>query len=299
MLLAERSLPDGIDRVLNRGYAPRTLSKIPSQMLSKVKLVRAKELALLLLGGVLGSAILATARPGRAPSEKKAARADAAAGKKLFERHCAACHGIEGKGGRGPALNRAKLPHAPDDTALQAVIAGGIPPNMPEGWFLTDDDVANLAAFVRSLSKIPSDPVPGDPARGAAVYARSGCSGCHIRDGAGTGYGPDLTAIGDRRSPAFLLKAVSKPASVLPEDFLLVRVTTASGETLEGIRANEDSFTIQIKDPSGRYHSWRKEELKELNKRRGESPMPSFEGMLSVADLQDLVAFLASQRGKQ
>jgi len=169
---------------------------------------------------------------------------------------------------------------------------------MPEGWFLTDDDVANLAAFVRSLSKIPPDPVRGDPARGAAVYAKSGCSSCHIQNGAGLGYGPDLTAIGDRRSAAFLQKAVGNPATVLPEDFLLIKVTAVSGETVEGIRANEDSFTLQIKDSSGRYHSFRKEELKEINKFRGQSPMPAFENILSAGDLRDLVAFLASQRGQ-
>jgi cytochrome c oxidase cbb3-type subunit 3 len=257
-----------------------------------------KKLILLALGSILASGLFA-ATPAQSPAPKDAPPADVAAGNRLFERHCAVCHGIEGKGGRGPALNRAKLPHAPDDPALQAVIAGGIPPNMPEGWFLTDDDVANLAAFVRSLSKIPSDPVPGDPARGATIYARSACSTCHIQNGAGVGYGPDLTAIGDRRNAAFLAKAVSKPATVLPEDFLLVKVTTASGETVEGLRANEDSFTIQVKDSSGRYHSFRKEELKEIDKRRGQSPMPSFEGILSAVDLQDLVAFLASQRGPQ
>jgi cytochrome c oxidase cbb3-type subunit 3 len=170
---------------------------------------------------------------------------------------------------------------------------------MPEGWFLDDEDVANLAAFVRSLSKIPSDPVPGNTTRGAGVYAKSGCSGCHIAEGAGVGYGPELTGIGDRRSAAFLLKAIRKPGSELPEGFLLVKATTASGEIIEGIRVNEDSFTIQVKDAGGHYHSLRKEELKELNKLRGETPMPSFEGILSGAEMQDLVAYLASQRGKQ
>ncbi len=258
-----------------------------------------KKLILLVFGGVLGSGLLTAAWPDQTPVAKKSAHADAVAGKRLFERHCALCHGIDGKGGRGPALNRAKLPHAPDDTALKSVIADGIPPNMPEGWFLSDGDVANLAAFVRSLSKIASDPVPGDAARGAVVYAKSGCSACHIRDGAGAGYGPDLTGIADRRSAEFLRKAISKPASVLPENFLFVKVTTASGDTMDGIRANEDTFTIQIKDSGGRYHSLRKEELKELRKLRGESPMPAFEGILSAADMQDLVAYLASQREKQ
>jgi cytochrome c oxidase cbb3-type subunit 3 len=267
-------------------------------MLPKVKLVQGKKLTLLVLGGVLGSGLLTAARPGQTTAVKKPALADAAAGKRLFERHCALCHGIDGKGGRGPALNRSKLPHAPDDMALKTVIAEGIPPNMPEGWFLDDEDVANLAAFVRSLSKIPSDPVQGDVARGASVYAKSGCSGCHIADGSGVGYGPELTGIGGRRSAAFLLKAISKPGSELPEGFLLVKATTASGEIIEGTRVNEDSFTIQIKDAGGHFHSLRKQELKELSKLRGETPMPSFEEILSTAEMRDLVAYLASQRGK-
>lgn len=298
MFYAWLALWDGIDRVRSQGYAPRTLSEF-FKMLPEVTLVQRKKLTLLVLGGLFSSGMLAAAWPGQTTAGKKDHRADAVAGKRLFERHCGLCHGIDGRGGRGPALNRVHLPHAPDDLALKAVIADGIPPNMPEGWFLTDEDVANVAAFVRSLSKIPPDPVPGDAARGAGVYARSGCSGCHIADGAGVGYGPELTGIGDRRSAAFLLKAISKPAAVLPEDFLLVKATTGSGETIEGIRANEDTFTIQIKDSGGRYHSLRKEDLTELRKLRGETPMPSFAGILSAAEVQDLVAYLASRRGKQ
>jgi cytochrome c oxidase cbb3-type subunit 3 len=77
-----------------------------------------------------------------------------------------------------------------------------------------------------------------------------------------------------------------------------VKATTASGQAIEGIRANEDSFTIQLKDSSGQYHSFRKQELKELRKLRGETPMPPFEGILSTSEMQDLVAYLASRRGK-
>ena len=261
--------------------------------------MRVKKLTLFVLAGVLGSGVLTAAWSGQTAAGKKSARVDPIAGKRLFEQHCALCHGIDGKGGRGPALNRLHLPHAPDDPALKAVIADGIPPNMPEGWYLNDEDVANLAAFVRSLSKISSDQVVGDGKRGALIYAKSACSSCHIMNGAGVGYGPDLTGIGDRRSAAFLLKTISKPTAELPEGFLFLKVTTSSGETIEGIRANEDSFTVQIKDAGGHFHSLRKQELKELRKLRGVTPMPSFEGILSAAELQDLVAYLASQRGKQ
>ncbi|HXJ06975.1 MAG TPA: c-type cytochrome [Candidatus Acidoferrum sp.] len=264
-----------------------------------VTTVRGKTFEFIVLSGLLGFGLLATVRARQTPSEEKAARGAAAAGKRLFERHCALCHGMDGKGGRGPGLNRVHLAHAPDDEALKSVIAEGFPPSMPEGWFLDEDDVANLAAFVRSLSKIPRDPLPGDPVRGAGVYAKSGCGGCHVLEGRGEGYGPELTGIGDRRSASFLKQAISKPSSVLPEDFLFVKATTASGETMEGIRANEDSFTIQVKDAAGHFHNLRKQELKELKKLRGETPMPPFDGILSVKEMEDLVAYLASQRGKQ
>jgi len=267
-------------------------------MLPKVRLVQGKKLTLLVLGGVLGSGLLTAAWSGQTGAGKKSARADVAAGKKLFERHCALCHGIDGKGGRGPSLHRARLAHAPDDASLKALIADGIPPVMPEGWLFDDDDLANLVAYVRSLGKIPSDPVAGDAVRGAGIYAKSGCGTCHILDGAGAGYGPELTGIGERRNAVFLIQALTKPSATLPENFLYVKATMVSGETIEGIRANEDTFTIQVKDAGGNYHSLRKDELKELRKLRGETPMPSFEGILSAGEMQDLVAYLASQRGK-
>jgi cytochrome c oxidase cbb3-type subunit 3 len=261
-----------------------------------VKTVQREWQIVLMLSGTLVAGGLALRA--QQPSKNETPPTNVDAGKRIFERHCALCHGIDGKGGRGAALNRARLSHAPDDAALKSVITNGIAPNMPEAWYLNDEEITNVAAFVRSLSKVPADPIPGDAARGASVYAKSACGLCHILDGAGRGYGPELTGIGERRSATFLKQIIQKPASSLPEDFLFVKATTRSGEAVEGIRVNEDSFTIQIKDASSRYHSLRKDALRDLQKRRGESPMPAFEGVLSDGDLQDLVAYLVSPRGK-
>ena len=265
---------------------------------SEVTTVQLRMQRLFAAGGLLGVGLLTGAWAAQRSAKSSVPRVDVAVGRQVFERHCALCHGMDGKGGRGPALNRAHLAHAPDEESLKAVIQYGIPPNMPEGYFLDEKDITNLAAFVKSLSAVPADKLPGDAERGASVYAKSGCGNCHVLNGAGQGYGPELTGIGERRSASFLEQTIRKPSATLPEDFLLVKVTTASGEAIEGIRANEDTFTIQIKDSGGQFHSLRVGDLREFRKLRGESPMPAFEGILGATEMQDLVAYLASQRGK-
>jgi cytochrome c oxidase cbb3-type subunit III len=218
-------------------------------------------------------------------------------GRELFDQHCALCHGIGGTGGRGPSLARPNLLHAPDDAALKKVISEGIQPEMPGVWLLDDDAVANLAAYVRSLGKVAVMPLPGDVAKGALVYAASGCAACHMLAGKGSSYGPDLTEIGARRSAAHLEESLLKPSAAMPEGFLLVRFRTADGHLIEGVRLNETNFTIHIKDSSGQIHSFLRSELASIEKLPGQTPMPAYDQSLARADIQNLVAWLASQRG--
>src|SRR6478672_605090 len=99
---------------------------------------------------------------------------DASAGRAIFESQCALCHGQNGGGGRGPALNRPKLERAPDDKALRELISEG-KGDMPGAWQLHPDEVAGVAAYVRTLGALPPEKLPGDAGRGARVYAANGC----------------------------------------------------------------------------------------------------------------------------
>jgi cytochrome c oxidase cbb3-type subunit 3 len=218
-------------------------------------------------------------------------------GRRIFESQCALCHGQKGGGGRGPALNRPKLEKAPDDAALRKLIEEGSG-DMPGAWQLHPDEVAGVAAYVRSLGQLPAEVVSGDAARGARVFASNGCTGCHIVGGEGEAFGPELTSVGARRGAGFLRQTVLKPAATLPEDFLYVSVAPAKGAAVRGVRVNEDSFTIQVRDAGGRHHSFRKTEIRELRRLNGETPMPPYEGRIGNAELDDLVAYLASLKGK-
>jgi cytochrome c oxidase cbb3-type subunit 3 len=222
---------------------------------------------------------------------------DDAVGRRIFESQCALCHGQKGGGGRGPALNHPKLDRAPDDESLRKLISDGVG-DMPGAWQLHPDELAGVAAYVRTLGMLPHETVAGDAGLGARVYSANGCTGCHIVAGQGTGFGPELTAIGSRRSAAFLRQTILRPSATLPSGFQYVSAVPAKGAAVRGIRVNEDSFTIQLRDARGGHHSFRKSELKALRRLQGETPMPSYEKQIAGAELDDLVAYLAGLKGK-
>ncbi len=220
-------------------------------------------------------------------------------GKKLFEAHCSLCHGMDGSGGRGANLRVPKLKRAADEVAIAELARDGIPGTIMDGaWQLSAGELTRLAVYVHSLGTTTPVLLPGDSARGLKAYAKLGCASCHIVNGEGRGYGPELTTIGAQRSAVYLREAVVDPSATVPEDFLLLHLKTRSGEEVSGLRANEDSFTVQIKDADNRFWSYRKADLVRVE-RAEKSAMPSYAGKLGTAELDDLVAYLATLRGEK
>src|SRR5215212_8687746 len=88
------------------------------------------------------------------------------AGRALFANGCAACHGADGRGGRGPNLRERVFWHPVDDEtlykAIEKGVSGGMPPaNLPE------EQTWQVVAFVRSLtSPAYENKAPGDPRAG-------------------------------------------------------------------------------------------------------------------------------------
>jgi putative heme-binding domain-containing protein len=250
----------------------------------------------------VGFALLAVVcrLPGQdVPADPLAAMTPAgvANGKRLFEAQCAPCHGIDGRGGKGANLAVPRLRHASDNKELLAVIREGIPATgMLAAWQLDDQELLQVAAFVRSLASV-AGPVSGDPVRGRAVYEARQCSICHIVNGAGSSLGPELTEVGARRGAQYLRKKLVNPGEETADGFILIRAVTAEGREFSGLRVNEDTFTIQIKDESNHFFSFRKADLGKLEKQFGKSLMPSFGATLSASELDDLVAYLAGLRG--
>ena len=226
--------------------------------------------------------------------------ADQQRGQQLFRGQCAGCHGPNGEGGRGAILIKPRLRHATDDESLFRLIRDGVKgTDMPGAFALTTREIWQAAGHVRSLGRLPVEDVPGNSQRGQELFRTKGnCAQCHIVSGEGGSVGPELTEIGARRSVAHLRAAVLEPETTLPEGFLQVRVVDKDGSGVTGLRVNEDTFTIQLRDLNGRPYSFIKKDLRELQKDAGKTPMPAFKAVFSPAEVDDLVAYLASLRGK-
>lgn len=229
-------------------------------------------------------------------------------GERLFRIHCARCHGMLGEGGEGPSLKRARLKHAPDDESLYEVIDSGIlGTGMPGTFGPNEDELWHVARYVRSLGELPAQTMPGDPLRGKMLYESTGaCATCHILAGDGRGVGPELTEVGLRRNAEYLRRALTNPDADHPmrsdrmtgriNAFLTVRVVSPDGE-YEGLRINEDEFSIQMRDLNGDIHSFDKRELLGFEKAFGHSLMPGYEVILSADDLDDLISYLMTLEG--
>jgi putative heme-binding domain-containing protein len=221
----------------------------------------------------------------------------AAAGAQLFRAQCAACHGAEGTGsGKGPDLTSGTFRHGGSDEALFQTITTGVPGTSMPGFRLTGLQTWQLVTHLRSLNvQRGSALVKGNAVEGGRVFKAS-CSGCHAVSGQGALIGPDLTGIGARRSVAELRKALLEPDADVPAEHWSVAIRTKSGQKLAGVRLNEDTHSIQLRDAQGRLTSVLRSEVAEAELMR-RSPMPSFASKLPEEQINNVLAYLTTLRG--
>ena len=208
----------------------------------------------------------------------------AEAGKPLYFRYCWGCHGFrgDGNGENGPYLNIAprnfvaatfKCRSTPtgtlptDQDIYDAIDRGLANSNMPAWSALTDQQRADLVAFVKSFSprfktEQPGVPiaVPAEPAlnldglkHGKELFTKLECFKCHGEEGRGDG--PAAAALTDNNNQP-----------IHPYDF-------QSGERFKCGTTNTDLYKIFMTGLDG-------------------TPMPSFADVLKPNEAWDLAHYL-------
>ena len=121
--------------------------------------------ALTLTSHALPLVIVAQGNPGAAQLKNPVAASaeSTAAGKQIFARSCATCHGVNAEGGPGndlipaaPDLTDDKWDHGSTDGDIFNVIKNGVPPEfnmIPWKDKLTDADVWNVVNYLKSVAK--------------------------------------------------------------------------------------------------------------------------------------------------
>lgn len=220
-------------------------------------------------------------------------------GKALFRANCGLCHGMDARGGRGPDLTAGRWLHGDTDAAVFRTISKGVAGTEMPPADLREEEVWMVVAFLRSLAVHPAAPLPGSREAGEKIFFGRGlCSQCHMVNGRGGRFGPNLSRIGASRSPRYLVESIRDPSKEIPPGYEPVVAITREGTRIAGVRKNEDTFSLQIMDQQERFHLLLKRDLKEVSYEK-ESLMPQYdERMLSEKELQDVVAYLDSLRGQ-
>jgi mono/diheme cytochrome c family protein len=220
------------------------------------------------------------------------------AGKALFERNCAFCHGRDATGGEsGPDLTRSKIVLADvNGDQISQVVRNGRPGGMPAFNF-SGPEILSLATFIHAEQTIArtsagerkgvdvSDLQTGNAEAGKVYFnGAGGCSKCHSPAG-------DLAGVASRYEGLALEERMLYPRHTISH----VTVTEPSGKTITGTLAYEDEFTIGLRDANGTYHSWQVKDVKF----KVDSPVNAHVEQFSKytdADIHNLMAYIQTLR---
>ncbi|HKV60848.1 MAG TPA: c-type cytochrome [Candidatus Acidoferrum sp.] len=217
-------------------------------------------------------------------------------GHKDFQQSCGFCHGPDATGARGPDLVRSPLvAHDVKGDKIGEVIRQGRPDKGMPAMALTDQQVQDIAAFLhaRATEAMNSAGVPskypieklltGNADAGKIFFNGSGgCKNCHSPTG-------DLAGIAAKYSPVELQSRMLYPGG----KHTTAVVTLSSGEKIKGSLVHADDFVIALRDASGWYRSFSRDQVKvEL-----QDPLAAHRELLdklTQADVHNLFAYLAS-----
>ncbi len=225
-------------------------------------------------------------------------RVDIEHGARVYAERCDQCHGPNGDGVSSVHLKSGTFRNATTDQQLGRVIASGFPSAGMPAFTLDSADLAGIVAYLRNMNSVDRGSLkPGDPARGRTIVESKGaCLNCHRINMTGSRQAPNLSDIGATRSAGSLERSIVDPDSQMWPINRPVLIVTKDGKTIAGRRLNEDSYTVQITDESGRLMSLNKSDLRRIDVST-KSTMPSYKDKLTPDELSDVVTYLLTLKG--
>ncbi len=223
------------------------------------------------------------------------------AGSNRFRQLCTGCHGRGGEGGQGegqgPNLATSWEVRRAKDPELFGFIKNGVKGTAMPAFNLPEDQIWQLAAFVRSLNAPANSlPVPGDVAAGEAVYFGKGeCASCHMIRGRGGYLGPDLSNIGATRRLGEIRQSLVNPSSKPSEDYRPLLLNESDGKRLRAVAKHTTFWSAQILDEQGHLHLVHGDAVQHLQFQDKSWMTADYAHRLSPDELSNLLAYLSRQ----
>jgi putative heme-binding domain-containing protein len=139
--------------------------------------------------------------------------------------------------------------------------------------------------------------VKGDAKRGAELVSMTGkmaaCLACHIVNGTGRDFGPDLSKVGARLTREQILESMHQPSKAIAKGYETWMLTLKDGSVQTGFVVNPGDTAVTLKLPTGQPQTFERAQIRS-QKVEPMSLMP--EGLLQAMTEQeaaDVIAFLA------
>ena len=134
-----------------------------------------------------------------------------------------------------------------------------------------------------------------DASKGRAVFQKAACIACHIVQGEGLDFGPELSDIGNKLSSAQLFEAILKPNQNISLGYEGVNVALKDGTQLIGFVTSESKTVLSLRIPGGLRKDVPKADIKTRTAMKASLMPAGLESVISPQELVDLVGWLSPQ----
>jgi cytochrome c oxidase cbb3-type subunit III len=220
------------------------------------------------------------------------------AGTELFEAKCAACHGLDGRGGEhAPDIVGAPSVRSRSDAQLLQIVRDGVTSKgMPSFVSLGDQKTCTLVVHLRFLQgTTAASAVNGDSLLGKKLFeGKGGCANCHAMKGSGSFISTDLSDFASKHNPGEIREAISHPSQDNDSGQTVVVAVTTNGDRYSGVIRNENNSSLQLQDAQGHFYLLMKSNLRNVERSPGPA-MPANYQQLAKKDVEDLVSYIVHE----
>jgi putative membrane-bound dehydrogenase-like protein len=133
----------------------------------------------------------------------------------------------------------------------------------------------------------------GDAAHGKEVFVAATCVTCHVINGQGTGYGPELSEIGAKLPKEAIYTSILYPSAGISMGFEGWIVSTKDGDDLDGIIASQTADKIVLRRAGGINTEIGKSDIKDKRQMKISIMPENLQQQMTTQDLVDLVEYLS------